>query len=262
MIASKVARTMAGFAASGRGSVCTWQFRVCISASRCHRPVATDRPPYFLSRGDRTGSEFDPVESRLKLWRKRRPLFRTGGGLGILSRSRAGTDAARGTEEVEEEEEEEEKGLARGEKNTGVLLSTAGNSAQPPPTGTSDESIDLGVGLKTPLSPAPLTVGSLPRRCTTTALFLFRSPLVLHLFSPSPFRHYGHCAPHSFPAFFFSPRKWTKLKAAARPLCPTASYSWGASMRDDDIHAIYDFPVILKIPSYSSALREYFLSTE
>lgn len=62
--------------------------RVCISASRCRRrPVATDRPPYFLSGGDRTGSELDPVESRLKLWRKRQPLFRTGGGLGILSHS-------------------------------------------------------------------------------------------------------------------------------------------------------------------------------
>ncbi|KYQ51883.1 hypothetical protein ALC60_08999 [Trachymyrmex zeteki] len=44
----------------------------------------------------------------------------------------------------------------RREEHGGPSLRTAGNSAQPPPTGTSDESIDLGVGLKTPLSPAPL----------------------------------------------------------------------------------------------------------
>jgi len=105
----------------------------------------------------------------------------------------------------------EEKGLwhaARG--NRGILLRAAGNSAQPPPTGTSDESIDLGVGLKTPLSPRPAPLAAAlatapPPPCSSSAL---SSPRALRLPVPpslrlSP-RHRAHRA--ALPASsFFSP---------------------------------------------------------
>ena len=58
-------------------------------------------------------------------------------------------------------------GKVHATRTTEVL--TVGNSAQPPPTGTSDGSIDLGVGLKT----TPSCALPLPRHRCFPALFLF-----------------------------------------------------------------------------------------
>lgn len=263
---------MAGFAASGRGSVCTWQsacmyFRITMPSPCRYRPTAVF-PLARRSDRKRTWSRRKPVETLAE------EVAVVSYGLGILSRSlpcrnRRGRRSRRrrGRREVGRgggggEEEEEEKGLARGEKNTGVLLSTAGNSAQPPPTGTSDESIDLGVGLKTPLSPAPPAsarspVAAPPPPCSSSALLSrFTSSLLL------PFTITDIVLLTRFPlSFFFSP-KVDQTGGGRASIVPyrRSSYSWEALTLDDDIHAIYDFPVILKIPSYSSAMCEYFLS--
>ncbi|EGI66209.1 hypothetical protein G5I_05327 [Acromyrmex echinatior] len=80
----------------------------------------------------------------------------------------------RGKKKQEKKKKKRRVGTRR-EEHGGPSLRTAGNSAQPPPTGTSDESIDLGVGLKTPLSPAPLAsarslVAAPPPPCSSSAL--------------------------------------------------------------------------------------------
>ncbi|KYN13964.1 hypothetical protein ALC57_13840 [Trachymyrmex cornetzi] len=107
-----------------------------------------------------------------------RRCFVQSAGLGILSpvpcRNR------RGKKKQEEEKKKKKKKKkrrvgTRREEHGGPSLRTAGNSAQPPPTGTSDESIDLGVGLKTPLSPAPPAsarslVAAPPPPCSSSAL--------------------------------------------------------------------------------------------
>ncbi|KYN41011.1 hypothetical protein ALC56_04604 [Trachymyrmex septentrionalis] len=116
-------------------------------------------------------------------WFPKRKDSALGGARNSLSRSMPEQAAGRGGEGKKKQEKKKKKKRrrvgTRREKNTGAgggpSLRTAGNSAQPPPTGTSDESIDLGVGLKTPLSPAPLAsarslVAAPPPPCSSSAL--------------------------------------------------------------------------------------------
>lgn len=133
--------------------------------------------------------------------------------------------------ETERERERQREGVGTQRRGTrGGPSLRPGNSAQPSPTGTSDESIDLGVGLQdTSLPPSPLAAAPSPHH---RALFLFRSSRFASSLS-LPRRH-GHCAlslslspflPPSlslFAAFFFSlSPKVDQTDAAARPLCPT-----------------------------------------
>lgn len=203
------------WALPGRGSVCTWQSAYVFPH---HDAVVLSLPAVFplMRRSDRK-----------RTWSRRKLVETLAEEVAVVSYRRRTWNSLpfhAGTGGEEEAGEEEEKGLARGEKNTGVLLSTAGNSAQPPPTGTSDESIDLGVGLKTPLSPAPLAsarslVTAPPPPCSSSALLSCLTSSLLLPFAITDIV----LLTRAFPAFFFSvSRKWTKLEAVVRPLCPTA----------------------------------------
>lgn len=214
--------------------------RVCISASRCRRPVATDRPPYFLSRGDRTGSELDPVESRLKLWRKRRPLFRTGGSgcSGSLSefspvpcrnrrgrRRRSRRRRRRRREGVGTRREEHGGPSLHGREF--CTASAYRNLRREHRSGRRPQDTSLPRTLRASAR-SPRRRPAPPPPCSSSALLsLVPSPLLS--FSLLPLRTL--CS-SLVSRFFFSPRKWTKLEAAARPLCPTAApvlpYSWEA----------------------------------
>jgi len=106
----------------------------------------------------------------------------------------------------------------------------------------------------TSLSPAPLAsarspVAAPPPPCSSSALLsCFASSLLL------PFAITDIVLLTRFPLSFFLPESgpnWRRPRVHCA--LPPSSYSWEALMLDDDIHATYDFPVILKISSYSSA---------
>lgn len=159
--------------------------RVSISASWS----SLCRPSYFLSRGDRTGSKLDSVETR----RKTAVCFVR---LRILSSCRNWREGRR---------KKRGEGLARGERNTGVLLSTAGNSAQPPPTEPQTRA-SIWASASRHLS-LPHPSSSHHYRPVPLPLFSHISPSSLP--SPSLLRY---CVSFSFLLSFFSARKWTKLR--------------------------------------------------
>lgn len=248
LIASRICtatRIMTGFVPSGRES--SWQ-RMYF---RC-RFVPADRLSVVFPLTRRSDRKWTWYRRK-----GRRPLFRiSDADSEFPCRNRRGWERRR-----KRRRRRREGVVARGERNTGVLFSAAGNSAQPPPTGTSDESIDLGVGLKTPLSPPHPSLQLVPLAVAPPSpLFLFRSLfLYLSLFSrfasshSSPFRALRTLCSSLVSRFLFFSRKWTKLRrprvsCALRP----CSYScWESLMLDDDIwrysRNIWSYPKILKI---------------
>lgn len=212
-----------------------------------------DRPSYFLSRG-----QIRPEANLISSKRKTAVVSYRRRGLGISVPEQAGK---RKKKKKEEEKKKKRRGRGtRREEHGGPFLGGREFCTASAYRNLRREHRSGRRPQDTSLSPAPLAPARSPRRRAATAPY-FSSDLSFSLFfrassslRPLPFARYEHCAPLSSPAFFFSPRKWTKLRRP-RVFCalPPCSYScWESLMLDDDIRAIFDFS--LKPLEYYTAL--------